>query len=365
MGISWVLILSDSDGALQKFQVAGNRSAVQVWLDAGVIPVLRFAPSDLPRPFPHMDHVDEFVRQCEPYGVPAIVQWPNEAGNYREWRRQIVPDNWFEIFMGLWNDFVNNIIIPRGAIAGFPDGPSFDVDPFPYMESTWQHWEDGKCIYLGHFYAHNRPPDYPYDNIQRWGEQWTEAQLKAYMGDFYDNPDYNDIPLDVMNRARVERKDPDLTAVDDDVCWRGFERVDSWMHKHFGRTLAMALTEGGWTPGARAGGNGTSEIRYPKTTPDNVASFTLQAMETETPMIFQAPWLLADGSMACADQGWPYDAWFGWAFMDMYGLAKPVIRVLQENPPGGGEDKIKPLLESASGLIDEAIDVLGEAASLP
>ena len=32
--------------------------------------------------------------------------------------------------------------------------------------------------------------------------------------------------------------------------------------------------------------------------------------------------------------GWEFDAWHGWAYSDKYGLQKPVIATLQQNPPG-------------------------------
>ncbi|GAG05333.1 unnamed protein product, partial [marine sediment metagenome] len=89
MNMSWALTLSDSDGAVIGHDSVGGRSAVQVLLDGGIIPVIRFLPSDLPRHFTHMAHVETFVEQCEPYGVPAIVQWPNEPGDPREWNHGV------------------------------------------------------------------------------------------------------------------------------------------------------------------------------------------------------------------------------------------------------------------------------------
>ena len=355
MGISWALTLSDSDGAIIKHTCAGNRSAVQVLLDGGIIPVVRFLPSNLPRHFNQQDHVVTLVGQCEPYGVTPIVQWPNEPGDGREWVKD-VPDNWLDIFLERWQEFAG-LVIERGAIAGFPDGPCYDEDPFPRIQSTWPWWEDGKCIYLGHHYALNRPVDYPYDAIQREGSQWTKADLEESLGDFYHNPDYNDVPLDVMNRARIEQMDPCLTAVEDPTCWRGWEQIEYWMILNFGKVLPMALTEGGQTPGARAGGGATAEIRYPKPTPDNVADFTLGMFEADTPMLFQTPWLLADGDMGGPDS-WPYDSWHTWAFEDLYGRLKPVIQMLQDNPPSGNPTVEQKLVEAQAHIAsaDDALD---------
>ena len=359
MGMSWALTLSDSDGAVAPHASVGGRSAIQVLLDGGIIPVVRFLPSNLPRPFEQQDHVVTLVEQCEPYGVTPIVQWPNEPADYREWTHN-VPDDWWRIFLHEWQNFAR-LVIERGAIAGFPDGPCYDQDPFPFIESTWDWWEQGKCIYLGHHYGLNRPPDYPYDLIQREGLQWSDYDLREALGDFYDNPDYNDVSLEVMNHARWQQKNPTLTAIDDDTCWRGWEKVQHWMLTHFGKTLNMALTEGGWTPGARAGGGATAEVRYPKPTPENVADFTLRMFEEPTPMLFQTPWLLADGDMAGGDQGWPYDAWSTWAF-EQYGRLKPVVRILQDTN-GGPTAKsriteVRAYVGEAGGKLDRVLELL-------
>jgi len=357
IGLEYVVCLSDSDGAMVSHASAGGRSAIQVLLDAGIQPVIRFVPSNLPRRFTHMTHVETAVRQAEPYGVKLIFQWPNEPGDGREWVKD-VPDDWFWIFLDRWQGFAR-IVIERGGIAGFPDGPCYDEDPFPHMTSMWQEWEAGNCIYLGHFYGLNRPPDYPYDAIQREGLQWTEDDLKEALGPWYDDPGYNDVPLELMNRKRREQMDPCLTAIDDDTCWRGFEKVEYWMLLNFGKVLPMALTEGGWTPGARAGGGPNSELRYPKPTPDTVAKYTSQMFSEHTPMLFQCPWLLADGDMAGGDQGWPYDAWHGWTFPETgtpdCPRCKPVIRALQTEVTPEQE------IAAAQGHIDDAVLLLDKA----
>lgn len=364
MGMSWAVLLSDSDGAMVPQAAAGGRSAIEVLLDGGIIPVIRFVESNLPRHFEHMDHVVTAVRQYDPYGVTPIFQWPNEPGNGREWVNE-VPDNWREIFFDRWLNFCR-LVIERGGIAGFPDGPCYDEDPFPRIESTWPWWEDGKCIYLGHFYGLNRPPDYPYDPIQREGLQWSEDDLRQALGQWYDEPAFNDVPLEVMNRKRIEQMSPSLTAIDDDTCWRGFEKIEHWMGLNFGHVLPMALTEGGWTPGARAGGGSNAELRYPKPTPETVADYTLRAFGETTPMLFQCPWLVASGDMGM-DDDWPFDAWHGWAYPEAGSpdcpRCKPVMRILQDNPANGAPTARGKIGES-KGHIDRADNSLGEALEL-
>ena len=77
-------------------------------------------------------------------------------------------------------------------------------------------------------------------------------------------------------------------------------------------------------------------------------------------MLFQTPWLLADGDMAGGDQGWPYDAWSTWAF-EQYGRLKPVVKALQK--PNGGPTAKSKILE-ASAHIGQADDSLNRALEL-
>ena len=120
----------------------------------------------------------------------------------------------------------------------------------------------------------------------------------------------------------------------------------------FGYVVQMALTEGGWVPRDRAGSNPT-DIRWPYTTPNMVASKTLEAYQDDTPHFAICPWLLADGDMAGGDVGWPFDAWVGWAYEDKYGREKPVVGMLRENPPPVGCDPA-----GAAGKVGDAIPLL-------
>ena len=82
------------------------------------------------------------------------------------------------------------------------------------------------------------------------------------------------VPLEMINEQRRAWANPNKSALEDDVCWRGWELVEHWSRETFGETVRMALTEGGWTPGALAG----NDIRYPKPTPDVVARLTMEAL---------------------------------------------------------------------------------------
>lgn len=332
MHLSWVLVISEGDAVTKPQPAVGGRSVVQLFLDNGIIPIVRFGGFFLPAPFPHIYHVEVLVNQFAAYDVQPVVQLANEPGDPREWRDGEVPEDWFEWFVGDWFPRTASDVIRAGAVAGFPDGPCYPRDPFPLMASIWPQWEVGNVAYLGHHYGLNRPADYPYDSVTQTGNpKLTEQDLRDALGVFYDDPGYNDVSLARMNEARDTWKQPGLTAVGDDTCWRGWERVQHWMQTHFNKTLLMAMTEGGWTPGARAGSGPGADIRWPKPTPDTVAALTLEAFEAETPMFAQCPWLLASDEMGGV--GWPDDCWVGTSFYNLYGMEKPVVQALRDHPP--------------------------------
>ncbi len=309
----------------------------------------------LPHPFTEMDHAETFVMLCAKYGVEPIIQLANEPGAGCEWSGP-VPSDWFEVFCGWWCNAAR-LVIERGATAGFPDGPGYDSNPFDGIEGSWPWWEAGKCIYLGHFYGKNRPPNYPYDDVARWGTPLTEAEHRTALGVFYDAPGWRDDLVEI-NKQRRLWADAWLTALDDDTCWRGWEQVAAWSEITFGKRVRMALTEGGWTPGTQAGGGPNTDIRYPKLTPDVVAAYTMQALAEDTPLEFQAFWLLADSQMGGAGS-WDGDAWVTGSYLPFgYGVNQPIIQALQ----GSGPIPIPPPLKGeATGEVDAALAHISRA----
>lgn len=162
----------------------------------------------------------------------------------------------------------------------------------------------------------------------------TEAEYRAALDDFADDPAWRDLPLETINEARARLARPGVTAIDDDTCWRGWEKIAFWARQTLGYVPPMAMTEGGWVPRDRAGSGPDTDIRWPHTTPRMVARRTLEMFNTESPMFALCPWLLGDDSMVSGGYvGWPYDSWTGWAYADRYGFEKPVIDMLANYPP--------------------------------
>lgn len=329
MHLSWLVVCAEGDSVTKAQPDLGGRSVAQALLDGGIIPVVRYQLK-LNYPFPNMPDVEKLVGQCEPYGVEPVVLLGNEPGDPREWKDDRVPSDWFERYCA-WFQQHSAGVVAAGAIAGFADGPTYSTDPFTLMPATWANWEAGRCIFAGHFYGLNRPPGYPYDSVAQTGLPLiTEQELRDWFGPFYGDYGFNDFSASAINAARKTLAQPGLTAVEDATCYRGFERVQAWMIDHFGKTLGICMTEGGWTPMAWC------DPRYPRPTPETVAGWTLEVFEDpDNPLIFQCPWLLANSFMGAAWSGWEYDSWVNGVWRDIYpDDLMPVVKTLQANPPG-------------------------------
>lgn len=330
MHLSWVVMLTDGDSCLTEFDGA---PVVAHLLDAGIIPIVRYyAP--LPRPFSGHDVVRRLVDVYKPYGVKPFVQLWNEPGDSREWVKGIVPRDWWVQFVNAWKKGAADVLA-LGALPGFPDGPGYDFEDQHPFRDTWdvrEFWQAG-AWYGVHNYGKGRPLDYPYDNVSRFGTPLTEAEYRAALDDYADDPAWRDVPLDSINKARREQADPHRTVLDDDVCWRAWEKIDHYAHVTLGHGVPMAMTEGGWQPRDRAGSGPDCDLRWPMTTPKVVAVKTVAMFNTPSPLFAQCPWLLACSDMG--GSGWEFDAWVGWAYQDMYSREKPVVQALQQTPPQG------------------------------
>ena len=347
MGMSWVMALTDSDSF-------AKQGAAEVLLSAGILPIVRFNISGLPEHFTHQDATAELVAIYDRHGAPCLVQYLNEPGDPREWKDGKVPADWWSVWTSRWREGARQIA-ERGAYPVLPDGPCYDRNPFPDCSLGIENlFADGLVAYGGHYYALNRPLDYPYDDAQRFGVQLSEAEYRAALDDFADDPNWNQDPtLATLNEARARLQDPDLTALDDDTCWRGWEKVEYWMETFFGFSLVHLMTEGGVTPRARAGSGPNNELRYVLPTPKAVARTTLEMYETPSPLVAMCPWVLASDALGAT--GWYDDTWFGgnpWG----YGFEKPVVEALRQEPP---VDPVRALIEGARADIARARAVLG------
>jgi hypothetical protein len=344
MGMSWVVLLTDSDSVRQTHY---GLNPLKVLLDAGIIPIVREMRL-LPYPFSDHDTFRWTVELYDQYGLKPLWIIRNEPFDDREWVKHKVPPDAWQILMRVWSEAAT-FIASNGGYVGFPDGPGYSFNPFESIQQYDAQWifDEGKGFYAGHHYGKNRPRDYPYDAVTRYGAQLTEEAIRRQLDDYADEPTWRDDPLELMNQRRTELAAPGLTAVEDDTCWRGWEKIAHWSLVSFGYVVPMALTEGGWVPRDRPGTGPNTDIRMPHTTPRMVAKKTLQMYDTPSPFFALCPWLLADEDMG--GSGWPFDAWHGWAYSEKYGRKKPVINTLQQTPPKELSQRPEPMVLDVDG----------------
>ena len=399
MYMSWALIITDGDSVLEQCETDnfGKISPVELLLRHGIIPIVRDSTDCLRKNahYTNRDNMRKLVPIYAEHGMKPFVKVLNEAGNNREWCGGDVPNDWFEISTNYWMEAARQLT-DDGCIVGYPDAPSFDLDMNPFIESNGCRdlWENGLAFFASHPYAKGRVPAYPYDDVTQngtpltWDEYMGLLDDLAYMTDEHGNILYEDgkpvlnkqwveEPLELINLRREQLKSPGLTAVQDDTCWRAWERT-LWHAKQASldsSTLPMVLAEGGWAPRDRPGTGPNTDIRMPHTTPKRIAQYTLETLELpDNPYFANCFWLLADGDMTNQyDVGWPYDAWHTWAYEDtwdqetgkQYGRKKPVIWALQNTPPQTGHydgfrwvkestcpwTKVRELVEHIEGML--------------
>lgn len=340
MGISWAVIITDGDSVRQTYH--GPHSPLEVLLDAGIIPIIR-EQKGFPYPFTEHDTVRWTVDLYGKYGLRPFWIIRNEPFDAREWKNNEVPQNAWEIILGVWAEGAK-FIASNGGYVGFPDGPGYEFNPFESIQAYDCQWifDQGHGFYAGHHYSKNRPRDYPYDAVTRYGAQLTKEAYRQLLDDFADDRAWWEEPIELLNRRRSELQSASRTALQDDVCWRGWELIAHWSLEAFGYVVPMAMTEGGWVPRDRPGSGPNTDIRMPHTTPKMVAKKTLQMYDTPSPFFAICPWLLADQDMG--GSGWPFDAWHGWAYSEKYGRKKPVITALQAVPPKEVRRRTVPLV---------------------
>lgn len=370
MHLTWVVMITDGDSCLEQIIVPGwgETTPVEFLLDHGIVPIVRDGTDLLPYSFSNTETVKELVAVYSLYGLKPIVLVANEPWDSREWKDNEAPKKTPENIQWVSNLLANRMmtVYNEGACPGFPDGPSYSYNPFEYLApSIIDLFQQGLACYAGHHYGKGRPIDWPYDITTQTGYEkienghyltLTESDITDYLDDFAGDPQWREETAEQINDLRFDPNwlSPGKTAVEDDVCFLGYERVLYYASQVGINDLSICLTEGGWVPRDRAGSI-EIDYRWPHTTPKMVAKKTLAMFEVDSPFFAICPWLLATEDMGAT--GWFYDAWHTWAFEDKYGRCKPVIDALINNPPSPPQ----PIdVEAAKGKFYEMLRNLGE-----
>lgn len=297
---SWITGLSQGGSILE---VIDGKSAAEWLLDEQVVPLIRYHTSSMPTEFLDIVYVRQTVQIWNTYGIrPTWILW-NEPGDEREWKDKKVPENWKEVFLGLWINAARRVI-EAGAIAGFPD---------PLGEWPWfferlppdivDAFRDGRAIICVHAYGKNRPPKYPLDPVSLYGAPLTEAEWRAALGPFWDVPGYREVSLDQINAQRAALANPNPVVPYDPTCFGAWRANRYWFKSIHGFEPVMCLTEGGWTPKDTPGSGPNNDWRWPVTTPAAIRDHTLEVIRDQADhgMFAMTFWI---------SHGWSYDGWF-------------------------------------------------------
>jgi len=353
MHLSWIVLLNDSDSVLERF---GGKPVVLWLLERGIIPIIR-DQGQLLAPFLSQKAVRETAAIYADFGLKPIWKMRNECADDREWVKHKTPPDWFEQYCA-WFAKYAPVVFENGGLPFFADAPLYDYErQNPFAVVPRELWDAG-AGFGSHNYGKNRDLDYPRDNVSRFGTPITMEEYRAALDDYADDANWNEAIRDpgIINKINKQRRDwanPEKTVFQDQTCWHGWQVVVYYSHQTLGYVVPMAMLEGGFVPRDRPGSGGeTTDIRWPYTTPKMVAKKTLAMYQEDTPFIAICPWLLACKEMG--GSGWEDDSWVGGSFSDKYGLEKPVVKLLHDNPPGQRASRAE-LVRRARDKLDAAL----------
>ena len=160
--------------------------------------------SNFPRPFTDHDTFRWTVDLYGQYGLKPFWIIRNEPFDDREWVKHRVPPNAWDIIMSVWSQAAQ-FIASNGGYVGFPDGPCYDFNPFESIKAYDCQWifDEGLGFYTGHHYGKNRPRDYPYDAVTRYGAQLTEEAYQRLLDDYADDRTWREEPIELLNQRRT------------------------------------------------------------------------------------------------------------------------------------------------------------------
>ena len=137
MHMSWCVLLSESDAAVKS-------GAAEALLDGGRDSDYPVRGEGAQHGFTEMKATEQLVALYSRYGAPCIIQ----VGMSRLTRREAANSKWppkdrdvaWNILADRWNEAAR-LIVERGAIAGFPDGPCYDRNPFAELGDPNGYWQ--------------------------------------------------------------------------------------------------------------------------------------------------------------------------------------------------------------------------------
>ena len=328
MGVKWVKLLHP-----------GGVEFAELLLEAGIMPVVRIYrhrpnSTDLSKAVMGADEIAS-LKDYLAAGV-RYFEFNNEPELASEWEgAQLPPDAIDHVARAAIIDMETIL-----GLGGYPAVPATAVGTqWDLLAKIIEHGGDylfEEPVWLAlHNYDINHPLDYPYDRINRRGEQLSPETYRAMGADAWTGSRWGLRTLAFINEERKKGKTRRADIHKDPSGFLAFQRLADLSMKHLGRHLPIISTENGPIVGE------DDDPRYPTTTPERHAQKVVeiaQIMMGTSQRYDAAPdyyfatafWLM--GAAVLRAKGWEGHAWFSQRWPDGHLPAADALEQLPKRP---------------------------------
>ncbi len=325
MGVKWVKLLHP-----------GGVEFAELLLEADIMPVVRLyrhRPNsrNLSKAVLGSDEID-YLKDYLAAGV-RYFEFNNEPELASEWEGGAAPSDAIDYVARAAIVDMETIL----GLGGYPAVPATAVGAkWDLIGKIIEHGGDylfDEPVWLAvHNYDINHPLDYPYDRVNRRGEQLSPETYRAMGSESWTGSRWSLRTLDFINKQRKQGKQPRADIHKDPSGFLAFQRLADLSMKHLGRHLPILSTENGPIVGE------DDDPRYPTTTPERhaekVAEMAKIMMGTSrrydaAPDYYfcTAFWLM--GAAVLRSKGWEGHAWFSARWPDGH---LPAVDALEALP---------------------------------
>ncbi len=306
MGVKWVKLLH-LDGI----------DFSEMLLEAGIMPIVRLyrhRPNsrDLRKAVLDEDAIS-YIKDYLAAGV-RYFEFNNEPELSSEWEGGNLPEDAIDYVARAAIVDMETIL----GLGGYPAVPATAISTqWDLIGKIIEHGGDylfDEPVWLAiHNYDINHPLNYPYDRVNRRGEQLSPQEYRALGSDAWTGSSWETRTLAFVNTRRKKDKNPRTSIHKDPSSFLAYQRLADLSMKHLGKHLPILSTENGPIVGE------DPDPRYPTTTPESHAQKVVEMakiMMGNSQRYDAAPdyyfctafWLL--GASILRAKGWDSHAWF-------------------------------------------------------